>query len=218
DIRSSASDLNYFYFKPDKVYKLDDYVRFTTMEEVLREYVPEITVSIRKNKYHLNVFDNSTGQFHSTSPLLLIDGVPLFDEGNSIMKMDPRKIQRLEIVSNAYTYGRNSFSGIASFHTYQGNLADYDISEKALVLDYDGLQDKREFYTPMYEGDISQFRRIPDYRTTLFWSPNNQLNGPEKLDVNFYTSDLEGDFLVDIQWLAEDGSAGSAKASFTVSQ
>ncbi len=216
DIRSSASDLNYFYFKPDKVYKLDDYVRFTTMEEVLREYVPEITVSIRKNKYHLNVFDNSTGQFHSTSPLLLIDGVPLFDEGNSIMKMDPRKIQRLEIVSNTYTYGRNLFSGIASFHTYQGDLADYEISKKALVLDYDGLQEKREFYAPMYEGDVSQFRRIPDYRTTLFWSSSNMANGGEKLDVNFFTSDLEGNYIVDVQALSEDGSSGFAKTTFRV--
>src|SRR5690606_18744713 len=46
--KSPAWDSLYFYLRPDKVYQLDNYVRFTTMEEVLREYVPEITVSLRR--------------------------------------------------------------------------------------------------------------------------------------------------------------------------
>ena len=33
------TDTSHFFGPPEKVYYLDDYTRFTTMEEVLREYV-----------------------------------------------------------------------------------------------------------------------------------------------------------------------------------
>jgi hypothetical protein len=36
-----------FYGLPETEYKLDDYKRFTTMEEVLREYVTQINVGVR---------------------------------------------------------------------------------------------------------------------------------------------------------------------------
>ena len=42
-----------FFYKPSKTYLLDNYTRFTTMEEVLREYVAEVNVGRRGKKYHL---------------------------------------------------------------------------------------------------------------------------------------------------------------------
>ncbi len=47
--RSLSIDTIPFYGKPEKKYALDNYVRFPTMEEVLREYVTEINV-YRRNK------------------------------------------------------------------------------------------------------------------------------------------------------------------------
>jgi hypothetical protein len=45
----TAVDTLPFYGRPQRKYRLDDYVRFPTMEEVLREYVQEINV-YRRNK------------------------------------------------------------------------------------------------------------------------------------------------------------------------
>ncbi|WP_353135511.1 hypothetical protein [Pseudopedobacter sp.] len=205
-----------FYNKPDKVYKLDDYVRFTTMEEVLREYVSEVTVALRKKDYYLRMLDNSTGQFSDKSPLVLIDGVPLFDEGNTIIKTNPGKIQRLELIPATYTYGRNTFSGIASFYSYKGDLAGYHLSERALVLDYESLQTNREFYSPMYEGDNAGFSRVPDYRTTLFWSGTNQTDANGHSIVSFFTSEVTGKYVVDIQLITADGKTGTARTTFGV--
>ena len=205
-----------FYFLPDKLYRLDDYVRFATMEEVLREYVPEITVRVRKDEYQLRAMDLKTGQYHDKAPLILIDGVPAFDEGNSVIRLDPKKIQRMEIVTSAYQYGRNVYPGILSIHTYKGNLADYQLPSKALALDYDGLQRTREFYSPMYEGDKTEPSRIPDYRTTLFWQADNQTDKDGKAKLTFFASDLEGRYIIEIQSLSDDGNAGSATAILEV--
>jgi hypothetical protein len=209
-------DSSFFYLRPDKVYRLGDYVRFTTMEEVLREYVPEITVTLRKGDYQLNVFDTSISQVYDTAPFMLLDGVPILDEGNTITKMDPRKIQRMEIISGSYSYGRNLFKGITSFHTHHGDLGGYRLPEKVQVLDYEGLQNSREFYSPMYEGDESKLSRIPDYRSTLFWSADNFMKKGEEATLNFYTSDLDGEYIVKIEALSADGQSGSATTTFSV--
>ncbi|KAA8482457.1 TonB-dependent receptor-like protein [Arcticibacter tournemirensis] len=210
------ADAPFFYVRPEKVYVLDSYVRFTTMEEVLREYVPEINVTIRKNSYHLRMLDSETGKYHENDPLVLIDGVPIFDEGNSVIRMDPLKIQRLEIVTSAYQYGKSTFPGILSIHSYSGQLAGYALPSRALAFDYDGLQLKREFYSPMYEKDSTVLSRTPDYRTTLFWSANNKTSSAGTSELSFFTSDLDGKYIIEIQALSDDGKAGSARAIINV--
>jgi hypothetical protein len=209
-------DSSFFYLRPDKVYNLKDYVRFTTMEEVLREYVPEITVTFRKGDYQLHIFDSSISQIYDTAPFMMIDGVPIFDEGNTITKVDPRKIERIEIVSGSYSYGRSLFQGIASFHTYKGDLGGYRLPGKVQVLDYEGLQNSREFYSPMYEGDEPGMSRIPDYRSTLFWSSNNLSSPSGETLMNFYTSDVDGKYVIKIHSLTAEGKAGSATTTFSV--
>ena len=42
---------------PYKTYLLDNYTRFTTMEEVMREYVLEVNVSKKGKTYHFNTFN-----------------------------------------------------------------------------------------------------------------------------------------------------------------
>lgn len=209
-------DSSAFYLKPDKVYKLDNYVRFKTMEEVLREYVSEISVSMHKKDYHLSIFDNEKREFHINAPLILIDGVPLFDEANTLIKFDPLKIQRLEVVTGEYIYGNNTFPGIANFYTYKGDLGGLELPQQATIMDYSDIQNKREFYSPMYEGDSSAFSRLPDYRTTLFWDADNVTKKDGTASVDFFTSDLPGRYIVVMQLLSKDGYSGSQVTEFNV--
>lgn len=211
-----VTDSSSFYRQPGKRYQLDDYVRFPKMEEVLREYVSEIKVVLRKKDFHLNVFDRQANDFFDSAPLILIDGMPLFDDGNSIVGMDARNIKSLEIVTDNYGYGKHTFSGIASFQTYKGKLAGVKVPSQAMVLDYDGIQYQKEFYAPMYAGDMSKKSRLADYRTTLFWSPENNTNQFGKAALDFYTSDLEGEYDVVVQSLSDNGQAGYGSSSFKV--
>ncbi|MNK12320.1 hypothetical protein D3C87_303790 [compost metagenome] len=213
-----VKDSSFFYKKPDKRYQLDDYVRFTKMEEVLREYVSDINVTLRKKEFHLSVFDKGANNFFDSAPLMLIDGLPLFDEGKSIVGMDARNIKDLEIVTNNYGYGAHAFSGIVSLLTYNGNLSGVKVPAHAVVLDYDGIQNHKEFYAPMYEGDVSRRSRLADYRSTLLWSPENSTNNLGKETLDFYTSDLEGEYIVVVQSLSENGQAGHSSYSFKVSK
>ena len=46
-----------------KSYLLDDYTRFTTMEEVMREYVAEVRVRKEAERFHFKVLNYLTKSF-----------------------------------------------------------------------------------------------------------------------------------------------------------
>ncbi|MFM9911270.1 MAG: hypothetical protein ACKVOW_18170 [Chitinophagaceae bacterium] len=201
-------DSTAFYNKADVSYLLDNYVRFTTLDEVLREYVPQVSVAIKNRRYHLPVFDELRRQFFEIDPLVLVDGVPAFDF-DRFMNYDPLKIRKMEIVSRLYCYGDLFFAGIVNFITYKGDLAGYELDPHATVIDYAGLQLQREFYSPVYETPQQIESRLPDYRNLLYWSPDINTNSSGKQDISFYSSDLAGKFAVILQGITPDGKTGS---------
>jgi hypothetical protein len=123
-----------FFGKADKDYLLDDYVRFPTMEEVLREFVAEVRVRKQKDKFRLEVLNVPYNLYFSNEPLILLDGLPVFDT-NILIAMDPLKIRNIQVVAKRYYFGSKVFSGIVSFTSYDGDLAGYPIPHQAQVRD-----------------------------------------------------------------------------------
>ncbi|MDO8994325.1 MAG: hypothetical protein Q7U83_14740, partial [Daejeonella sp.] len=184
-------DSSAFYLKPDKTYLLDNFVRFNTMEEVLREYVAEVPVTRQKDDFSVwvTVRPHLVNIPKSVKPLIILDGVPIFDSGNKIIKYDPKKVRSLDVVAQKYFLGALNFEGILNFTTYKGNLPDFQLDTRATITDFDGLQLKREFYSPVYETTGQAESRLPDFRNILYWSPDIKINSDGKKTISFYTSD-----------------------------
>src|SRR5882724_520553 len=68
-----------FFGYPEVTYKLDEYKRFTTMEEVLREYIREINVGVKNGKLTFKMFSPLLHDSYDGDVLILLDGVPLSD-------------------------------------------------------------------------------------------------------------------------------------------
>ena len=184
-------DTTAFYITPDAKYMLDNYTRFTTIEEVLREYVIMADVKKREGKFHFNLFDLANNQMFKTDPLVLLDGVPVFDL-DKFMLVDPLKLNKLEVLNRKYFLGRSIFDGILNWTSYKGDMADYETGAHATIIDYDGLQLEREFYTPVYTNEDQQSSHLPDFRNVLLWSPNIKIAAGGSKEINFFTSDIQG--------------------------
>ena len=198
------ADTTAFYLHPDLTYMLDDYVRFTTMEEVLREYVQLVNVYRKGTHFHLWAY-NAPGQApFDDDPMILLDGVPIFNT-DQFMKYDPLKVRRLEVLTRRYFLGGVFFTGLLNWTTYHGDLNGYELDPHATALDYEGLQEKRTFYSPSYASDAQKASRLPDFRNVLFWDP--RLSLPAKGDgvVRFFTSDLPGKYAVIVQGISAEG-------------
>lgn len=214
-IMQTTLDTVPFYGKPDEQYRLDEFTRFPVMEEVMREYVPGILVRKRKQEfYFITINDNDNSVFRD-NPLVLLDGIPIF-RINTIMEYDPARIESLDVMTKKYFYGPLSFPGVASYFTYDGDYPDLPIDDHALVLDYEGLLWKREFFSPVYETNEQKLSRLPDSRNLLYWSPSIATDQNGKGAFEFYTSDQPGEYIVQIQGLNKDGLCGSTTLKFQV--
>lgn len=207
-------DSSLFYGKPYKTYKPKNYTAFNTVEEVLREYVSETFVSKRQKNFQIKVL-SKTGDLLSGDPLVLLDGTPFFNL-NKVMTANPNLIDKIEVVRDKYYYGSAYFEGILNFSSYKGNLADVEIAPTAIILDYEGMQLQREFYSPTYENEAKLKSRLPDLRSTIFWQPEINIKKEGSASLDFYTSDFTGTYLVEVQGISDKGIPGSKYIRFEV--
>lgn len=211
-----------FYVKPYKTYYLSDYTRFNTMEEVMREYVTEVNVRRSGNQFKLMTYNDpgfklrdmqSAVAVFDMDPLVFLDGVPVFDM-NRIMEYDPLKVEKLDVIANKYHFGLYSAEGVLVYTTYFGNLEGFNVDPKDVVMDYDGLQTKRIFYSPKYITEQEQSSRLPDFRSVLYWNPT--LTAIGNTSFSFFTGDVKGKYLVVIEGLSANGAAGISTFTFGV--
>ena len=214
-LKNPSIDSSAFYGEPDEKYLLDDYTRFTVMEEVMREYVHGVWVRKKDGKFIFKVPDEPRHGLFQNESLVLLDGVPIFDV-DKIMAFSPLKVQKLDVMTRKYFLGPFAFEGIVSYTTYKGDLGGFEIDPKVTVLDYQGLQLQKEFFSPQYETPSQLESRLADRRNLLFWTPNINLSGKENQTIEFYSSDEPGIYKIMIQGMSSTGITGSTSASFEV--
>ncbi len=213
----AVADSSAFYGKADQTYLLDDYTRFTVMEEVMREYVSAVMVRKRRDGFHFLVLNNVRKTLFQDDPLVLLDGMPIFDV-DRIMAFDPLKVKKLEVFTGRYYLGPLHFPGLVSYSTYTGDLAGFTPDQKSLSLNYEGLQRQRVFYSPQYETQKQRESRRPDRRHLLYWNPKVTLDADGKQQLEFFTSDLTGNFTIVVEGLSNNGYSGSKVGTISVKQ
>jgi hypothetical protein len=206
-----------FYGKADEVYNLDDYTRFPVMEEVMREYVKGVWVRKKRDTFRFMVLDKQKNEVFQNNPLTLLDGVPVFNI-NQVLDIEPLKIKKVEVLTRKYFLGPLELSGIVSYSTYNGDLGGFELDPRSIALDYEGLQRQREFYSPKYSDPALRSSRLPDQRYQLYWSADVSLDSSKPATLEFYTSDVEGGFIVIVEGLSKNGIPGSSTSTFKVSR
>lgn len=210
------SDTMAFFGKPDEIYFLDDYTRFPTMEEVMREYVRGVFVRYRQKSFQFRMLDRLIpNMFYETNPLVLLDGIPIFDI-NKFMEFDPLKVKKIELLSGRHNLGNYSATGIVSVTTYYNDLAGYELDPKVHVQSYEGIQPIREFYSPKYDNPKALSSRVPDFRNLLYWAPEVKTDQNGKAQVHFYSSDQLGKYKVVLQGMTRQGVMGTQSYTFEV--
>jgi hypothetical protein len=204
-----------FYGLGETSYLLDQYKRFTTMEEVLREYVAGVNVTVKSGRRMIKVYNPFMHDYYSVSPLVMIDGVPLSNP-HAIFSYDPLKARKLDVSLNRYSLGKAVFSGIVSFSTYNGTFDAFELDPDVVGVDYNGLQLRREFYSPLYETQQQIDSRLPDLRNTLLWAPDVIIGEEGRTSLQFYSSDRSGKFVIVLQGISKNGDPVSSVTTFTV--
>lgn len=206
-----ATDRFPFYGMADKIYLLDDYTRFVLMEEVLREYVSEVSLRRNRGDYYFRVLDDVRNAYQSGQPLITIDGVP-FGSVNDIIDYDPLKVERIEITTSKFVFGKTIYEGLVNFYTYKGDIDGFPLPQSVTIFNYEGLQKRRVFFQPEYETAEQRNTRTPDRRNVLKWSASL---GADTSNT-FTTSDVSGEYVIVVEGIDKDGNKGSMVKYFIV--
>ncbi|HEX9827252.1 MAG TPA: hypothetical protein VGA80_11685 [Flavobacteriaceae bacterium] len=206
--------LKFFENKKAEVFNLDDYTRFNTIRETITEIVKNVSFrKVNNENYVLELQGFTFGTNTGIPPLVLVDGVVIQDH-TALLEFNANNVTEISVYRDQFVIGFNVFQGAISIKSIKG-IEDYLQSEASIYsTEFFKPQLKKNYFTQIYTLD-NQNSRIPDDRIQLLWIPHLELNSLEtKLD--FYTSDVEGEFETSLVGFTLDGKPVSVKNNFKV--
>jgi len=191
------------YLRPSNRYILDDYTRFSNMEEVFIEFITYARIR-RTNEGRRFTMMTEGLMNYTNNVLVLFDNVPVTDH-ELLAGYNPLLIKTIDLHIGRYIFGGNLLDGMISFYSYKNDYPGITFGESTQFYDYEGTQPYRYFYTPNYdETNISS--RLPDFRHTLLWEPSMQSYGQTELVIPFTTSDLPGSYMITVEGISANGT------------
>jgi len=182
--------------------KVDDYVIFPTMEELIREVVPSLL--------HRRIKGNSVvrvvlpdGAIPKEDPLYIIDGI-MTKNTSYFLQLKPAEIITIKVVRTINRLNRFGTMGRSGIVLVQTKGIDHmKLKNENTMISVKGINKPMIFRIPSHS--VSSDQRIPDFRSTLYWNPSVATNSKGEGLINFSASDDVGTFLIRVQGITSDG-------------
>lgn len=205
-----------FFHPPDREYILDEYTRFDT-EETFNEIVYSVGLRKKKGNYFFKVYNKISGTLMNETPLVLFDGIPL-NNVNALLEINSKLIEKIEVLTSLYYQDNFPIHGIVNVVSFKGDASSLDLPAAYLRKPFTFLSPERIFHKLDHEADQEKYQRIPDYRTNLLWEPKLISKADGTASLEFYTSDLVGEFEVIVSATNLNGEMGRKSLTFIVKE
>jgi len=191
-------------------YILDDYTRFPTVKETFVEIIDKAWLTKEKENYTFRMRGNESNYI---SPIVLVDGI-LVQNHNTIVDFSAKKIKKITIIQDKYSYGSQKFEGIISIETLNNDFKVNISTNNITPLELSPPERKKTYFNQIYINGNS-LDRIPDFRNQLLWEPNFNLSKKEAI-ITFYSSDNSGDYEICLEGFTENGNPVSVRQIISV--
>ena len=199
-----------FYGKPATELVMKDYIALPVMQEVFFELLPGVSLKTKKTGYEIIMNDPADNRPYEYPPSLFVDGV-LVKDATVIAGIDPENVEIIDVVRDKYFVGDYLFYGIINVITKAGDFSNATLPDHALRLPYRVTDPVPSFISPDYSSSDIRAKRVPDFRTTLYWNPSVNQDKEGKTRIEFWTSDFSSDYEINVQGITTDGTPFSLK-------
>ena len=152
-------------------------------------------------------------------PLFLLDGIQV--TSGFLQTFSPYEVEFIDVLRGprAAIYGVRAAQGVIAVYT-KGKLNTIlrDTPSKqpgSLSMKLGGFYKVREFFGPDYSIPAPKHHQM-DYRNTLHWEPNIDMDPNGKSSFDFFAGDIPGKYLVKTEGITLDGRPINVSYSFTV--
>lgn len=208
-LNNQESDVNLsFYGTPNRSVYTEKYIDLPYIEEFIFELVPEISILHRKGTTAIRTKQKNT--FSPFPMLVLIDNIPITDLA-TFLKLRTNKVERIEVVDNAYIVGGLKYNGVVNAITNNRDLAGIELPQNSMFFNY------KMFSGESVKNDnVVYDNRIPDRRNCLYWNPNFTVKTDTDNQFSFYCSDLTGIYQIVVQTVSDKGEVLTSIKEFVV--
>ena len=204
-----------FYGIPEREILMDDFIKLPVMQEVFFELVPGVILRSKRNGYELKITNPLTGEFYEEPPLVMIDGVIINDLA-VIADLNPELVEKIEVIETPYLFGDLILHGIVNIITRSGTFSNATMPGYTVILPYKTVETSPQFTAPEYSDETKRSGRTPDLRNTLYWNPSVKTDKNGEAEIEFWTSDLSGKYLISIKGISGTGTKVISYKSFRI--
>ena len=201
-----------FYGEPDHQIIMEDFVNLPVMEEVFRELGKRVFLSREEGKYKARLLDVETNRIIGDHPFYFIDGVPFFDS-EKLLDLDPSLIKSISLKSRRYFMGDLVMDGIIDIKSQKGDAGLIDFPRSAVREYFLGFP---EDHLPVSETFSGSDRRIPLYKTTLYFKSSIETGKGKTACIKLIAPDSKGSYTIAILGISTDGIPIEENFSFHV--
>ncbi len=198
--------------KPETQIIMAEYINTPTLKMVIDEILPNCILRRKDGQYRLVVFDAKKTNYYE-NPLILIDNIPVFNV-NKLLEISPANIEKIEINYSPFMLGGKTIESVVKFTTNTDNFAEMEMPVGSTFLEYQTVSPAYNFKSMVYNKAVTRSKRLADFRTTLYWEPDVNINSP----ISFYTSDHCSEYEVIVRGYTMDGTPCYGKTSFIVTK
>ena len=191
-----------------------DYVSLNDFHEIVVELLPQLRISKHENKFKLQIPGLSTYITDIQDPVIFLDGV-FVDDINKIIGLGSDKIKKIEIQNVERAFGDLVFQGIISITTKSNEITHTIPTTKSLRIKKFNYNTGESFI--FINPNTLKDSRIPFVKQLLYWNPDLNINALHDHHFEFYSSDNEATFTINIEGISEDGTPISASSRIQVS-
>ena len=190
-------------------YHLDDYTRFSSVNEIIVEILTSVRMRRDKGIPYLEVTvsdGTDNRRTYKDHILTMVDGVVVSDL-RLLQDFDAMLLEDVYVCRDPFVSGQTLFNGAVNFVTKNNYVTALHFPEQVCVVDFQGVR-----YPVAYPGGIPA--SCPDRRELLYWHPALQVEGETRL--NLTAPSYEGRFRVVAEGVTTEGKPVKSVTSFTV--
>ncbi|MGF7138612.1 hypothetical protein [Roseimarinus sediminis] len=192
----AVQDSSFFYGTPAYVKSFDDFIELPRIIDYIEELLPNVRVRNTSKGPELSVYSNYT-EMQSYEALVMIDGVKVSDVG-SLLKVNPRKISRVEVLDLPYYRGNMLYGGVVHFISKANDMGEMTFPDESIFLSYQllGKEEQAPFSSAQQQAPAN----------CLYWNPSLVLEAGKPVTLTLNSGIEPGSYDLKIEGPDQDGS------------
>ena len=174
---------------PDYMYDLDEYTKFSSVREILIEFVRGVRRRNVEGRTQLFVSSDEHKIHESWPAMVLLDGMPVHDI-DALLRYDAHLLKYVQVYSGVYSFGASVCQGVISFISRRGRLSNFKLDDGSRLVTYTFPQNRPAFVLPEGEGV-----------STVLWEPQVGTSS-----VEFPAPNAKGTYHIILQGNRRDGT------------